>query len=326
MTKPYSEADVGQGRKGGDREYYAGAGERLLGGQNHKLPTNKIDVRESQLSIQEDEEPESLGGRGTEKTEMVPGLRDRDWKPPHNASYETLVLTDSTLNCKIRPAGFRPSGKYRQVKNTCLLSKIKTRCRIRGEAPKMAVCITMFNEDESELKTTLAGLLHNYNCLKLDKKHKFDKDDFLVVCVVDGYDRIPESFKQLARQKKFLDEEVLFQKGFMHTDRDGNWKMKNMRDVMAEGVDAADVPSNILHCFQVTSWDFGIPEDALKGRRINFMFCVKQRNDGKINSHKWFFQGICKFLKPKFCFLLDIGTRPDHYAVQKLYQYMIRNK
>ena len=74
----------------------------------------------------------------------------------------------------------------------------------------MAVCITMFNEDENELKTSLAGLLHNYNCLKLDKKHKFDKDDFLVVAVCDGYERIPESFKKLARQKKFLDEEVLF--------------------------------------------------------------------------------------------------------------------
>ena len=56
------------------------------------------------------------------------------------------------------------------------------------------------------------------------------------------------------------------------------------------------------------------------------MFCIKQRNDGKINSHKWFFQGICKFLKPKYCLLLDIGTRPDAYAVQKLYQYMISNK
>ena len=61
----------------------------------------------------------------------------------------------------------------------------------------------------------------------------------------------------------------------MHTDRDGNWKMKNMRDVMLEGTEPNNVPANILHCFQVTTWDFGIPEDMLKGRRINFMFCIK---------------------------------------------------
>lgn len=66
--------------------------------------------------------------------------------------------------------------------------------------------------------------------------------------------------------------------------------------------------------------------DELKGRRINFIFAVKHKNDGKINSHKWFFQGICKYLKPDFCLMLDIGTRPDNYALSKLYKFMLANK
>jgi hypothetical protein len=28
---------------------------------------------------------------------------------------------------------------------------------------------------------------------------------------------------------------------------------------------------------------------------------------------------LCKYLKPEFTLMLDIGTRPDHYAIQKLY-------
>jgi hypothetical protein len=55
--------------------------------------------------------------------------------------------------------------------------------------------------------------------------------------------------------------------------------------------------------FQVQTWDFGIEKDNgdfLKMRRINFIFGIKQRNDGKINSHKWFFQGICKYLNLSF--------------------------
>jgi chitin synthase len=52
------------------------------------------------------------------------------------------------------------------------------------------------------------------------------------------------------------------------------------------------------------------------------IFALKQRNDGKINSHKWFFQGICKYLKPEYCLMLDIGTRADDYAITKLYKYM----
>ena len=74
----------------------------------------------------------------------------------------------------------------------------------------MAVCITMYNEDENELRHTLRGCLHNYNTLKADPNSNFTKDDFLVVLIVDGYERIPASFKEMAREKGFLDEEVLF--------------------------------------------------------------------------------------------------------------------
>ena len=171
------------------------------------------------------------------------------WKPRINESYETLVLTSTTLNKKLRPAGFRPNGRHRQVKNTSMMSKIRTRCRIRKENPKLAVCITMYNEDEAELQHTLKGCLHNYNTLKIDPNTAFSKDDFLVVVVCDGYERIPTSLKVLAREKGFLDEEVLFQKGFMDVNRDNEFKMKNMRDVMVENYPADEVPSNILHCF-----------------------------------------------------------------------------
>lgn len=37
----------------------------------------------------------------------------------------------SQLNYKMKPAGFRPTGNYRKIKNTCLLAKIKERCRIK---------------------------------------------------------------------------------------------------------------------------------------------------------------------------------------------------
>ena len=190
----------------------------------------------------------------------------------------------------------------------------------------MAVCITMYNEDESELHTTLKGVLHNYNCMRHDRSTKFTKDDFLVVVVCDGYDKIPESFKSLAREKGFLDEELLIEKKFMERNRQGKYKMRPLRDVMDSNLEDKDVPSNILHVFQVTTWDFGLDSDILKARRINFMLAIKHRNDGKINSHKWFFQGVCKYVKPEFCLMLDIGTRPEPYALLKLYKQMKNNK
>jgi cellulose synthase/poly-beta-1,6-N-acetylglucosamine synthase-like glycosyltransferase len=170
---------------------------------------------------------------------------------------------------------------------------------------------------------TLRGVLHNYNCMRVDQGKDFTKDDFLVVVVCDGYDRIPESFKALAREKGFLDEDLLINKGFMKQDpRNGTYKMKPLRDIMDDEVPNDKVPGNLLHIFQVTTWDFGMTDDVLKSRRINFMFAIKHRNDGKINSHKWFFQGVCKYLKPEYCLMLDIGTKPTENALLKLYNFM----
>jgi len=92
----------------------------------------------------------------------------------------------------------------------------------------------------------------------MDERTRFTKDDFLVAVICDGYEKIPESLKLVARDKGFLDEEALFQKGFMEMGRDDEFKMKSMKDVMEPGVDEAKVPTNLLHCFQVTTWDFGI--------------------------------------------------------------------
>ena len=72
----------------------------------------------------------------------------------------------------------------------------------------------------------------------------------------------------------------------------------------------------------MTTWDVGISEDILKGRRIHICFAVKHRNDGKINSHRWFFQGVCKYIKPKYALMLDTGTQIDEYALMKLYTHM----
>lgn len=59
----------------------------------------------------------------------------------------------------------------------------------------------------------------------------------------------------------------------MEQDREGKWQMKTMDHLMDKKV--KDVPKNILHLFQVCTWDFGLDDETLKGRRINFIFAIK---------------------------------------------------
>lgn len=164
-------------------------------------------------------------------------------------SYEVMGLADSQLNCKIRPCGFRKNGKMRKIKKSCLIAKMKTACRLRQTNPKLAVCITMYNEDEQELKNTLSGLLHNYNEMRIDPDLKFKKQDFVVFLICDGYDRIPESFKKYATEKQFFDANVMESAGFMIRDKSGKLKMKEMADLMDD--DVTKVPLNCIHMFMV---------------------------------------------------------------------------
>jgi hypothetical protein len=57
------------------------------------------------------------------------------------------------------PCGFSKDGKARKIKNACLISRIKDLCHLKNERPKLAVCITMYNEDVKEFKDTLEGVL-----------------------------------------------------------------------------------------------------------------------------------------------------------------------
>ena len=66
------------------------------------------------------------------------------------------------------------------------------------------------------------------------------------------------------------------------------------------------------------TWDFEIGPGAPHRWRVNFMFAVKQRNDGKINSHRCFFEGICQLINPKYTMMLDIGTRPKPNSILRL--------
>lgn len=47
------------------------------------------------------------------------------WKPAKFVSYETMALTSTKLNQRVRPCGFRPDCKNRMIKTTCLLGRMK---------------------------------------------------------------------------------------------------------------------------------------------------------------------------------------------------------
>lgn len=56
------------------------------------------------------------------------------------------------------------------------------------------------------------------------------------------------------------------------------------------------------------------------------IFCLKERNQKKINSHRWFFNAFCPILKPTVCVLLDVGTEPGPDSLYHLWKAFIDPK
>lgn len=56
------------------------------------------------------------------------------------------------------------------------------------------------------------------------------------------------------------------------------------------------------------------------------MFCLKQKNSKKINSHRWLFNGFGRILNPEICILIDAGTKPGAKSLLSLWEAFYNDK
>ncbi|KAJ7500249.1 glycosyltransferase family 2 protein [Mycena galericulata] len=53
---------------------------------------------------------------------------------------------------------------------------------------------------------------------------------------------------------------------------------------------------------------------------VQILFCLKEKNQKKLNSHRWFFNAFCPLIKPEVCILLDVGTKPTSTSIYELWK------
>jgi len=56
------------------------------------------------------------------------------------------------------------------------------------------------------------------------------------------------------------------------------------------------------------------------------IFCLKQKNTKKINSHRWLFNAFGRILNPEVCVLFDAGTKPGAKSVLGLWEAFYNDK
>lgn len=53
---------------------------------------------------------------------------------------------------------------------------------------------------------------------------------------------------------------------------------------------------------------------------VQMLLCLKQKNQKKINSHRWLFNAVGRHLEPEVCILIDAGTKPGSRSLYYLWE------
>ncbi|UPK95993.1 hypothetical protein LCI18_006928 [Fusarium solani-melongenae] len=206
--------------------------------------------------------------------------------------------------------------KMRYTAATCdpndftLRNGFNLRPRMYNRHTELLIAITYYNEDKVLLARTLHGTMQNIRDIVNLKRSKFWNKggpawQKIVVCLVfDGIDKVDKNvFDVLATVG-------IYQDGVIKKDVNGK--------------------ETVAHIFEYTSQISVTPDQQLvrpshdKPHRnlppVQFIFCLKQKNSKKINSHRWLFNAFGRILNPEVAILIDAGTKPGPRALLSLWE------
>ncbi|KAH9480087.1 Chitin synthase 4 [Psilocybe cubensis] len=168
---------------------------------------------------------------------------------------------------------------------------------------ELFIVMTMYNEDEELFCRTMHGVIKNVAHLcKRDRSKTWGKDGWkkVVVCIVsDGRGKINSRTLSVIAAMGAYQEGVAKQKI-------GN------QEVTA-------------HIYEYTTQISVTPSLKIEGAEkgtvpVQVIFCLKEKNQKKINSHRWFFNAFGAILQPNVCVLLDVGTMPGPTSIYHLWK------
>ncbi|PFH58933.1 hypothetical protein XA68_13022 [Ophiocordyceps unilateralis] len=168
---------------------------------------------------------------------------------------------------------------------------------------ELFICVTMYNEDEICFTRTMHAVMKNiaHFCSR-SRSRTWGEAGWqkIVVCIIsDGRDKInPRTLDALAAMgvyqhgiaKNYVNNRAVQAHVYEYTTQ-----VSMDADLRFKGAEKGIVPCQII-------------------------FCLKEKNQRKLNSHRWFFNAFGKALNPNVCILLDVGTRPGSNSLYHLWK------
>eukprot|EP00359_Climacostomum_virens_P002109 CAMPEP_0204898632 /NCGR_PEP_ID=MMETSP1397-20131031/1407_1 /ASSEMBLY_ACC=CAM_ASM_000891 /TAXON_ID=49980 /ORGANISM="Climacostomum Climacostomum virens, Strain Stock W-24" /LENGTH=797 /DNA_ID=CAMNT_0052066515 /DNA_START=163 /DNA_END=2556 /DNA_ORIENTATION=+ len=182
--------------------------------------------------------------------------------------------------------------------------------RPEGEGVKLLIAVSMFNEKPDEVINTLSGIIDN---LAYFRQHGISPKDICCVVICDGLDFFMAAVNESRRSKHFFKQFFNLQAVYEKFNVKNTKELGNLIESELKSEDNPD--PEFAHCFQLTATK---EEDSAEA--LQLIWAVKHFNKRKLNTHLWFFGGFCELLQPKYCQLIDVGTRPKPDAIWRLYE------
>jgi len=168
---------------------------------------------------------------------------------------------------------------------------------------ELFIVITMYNEHDELFARTMVGVIKNIEHMNSRTNSKtWGKEAWkkIVVCVVsDGRAKINP------RTRAVLAAMGVYQDG-----------------IAKQQVNGKDVTAHIYE--YTTQMTLELKKGVVNVKRgttpVQMLFCLKEKNRKKINSHRWFFQAFGSVLDPNICVLIDAGTKPGKDSIYQLWK------
>lgn len=139
------------------------------------------------------------------------------------------------------------------------------------------------------------------------------------------------------REKSFLTSVYLQVVVVIVSDGRKKVNSRTLSVLATQGVYQDGVAKNVVngkpvtcHIYEYTTQIAVTPDLKYKGAEsgivpVQIIFALKEENQKKINSHRWFFNAFARCLNPNVCVLLDVGTRPGPTSIYHLWKAFDKN-
>ncbi|TPX09041.1 uncharacterized protein E0L32_001698 [Thyridium curvatum] len=248
------------------------------------------------------------------------GMQERRGvRPPQMSRKEvTLINGELVLECKIPTILYsflprRDEIEFTHMRYTAVTCdpddfvdrgyKLRQNIGRTARETELFICITMYNEDEFGFTRTMHAVMKNIShfCAR-NKSRTWGEFGWqkIVVCIVsDGREKIhPRTLDALAAMGVYqhgIAKNYVNQKAVQSHVYEYTTQVSLDSDLKFKGAEKGIVPCQMI-------------------------FCLKERNQRKLNSHRWFFNAFGKALNPNVCILLDVGTRPTSNSLYHLWK------